>query len=513
MKRAALLLGLTALVACSLDPHYERPGPAVPPSWPRGDAYLRASEATLPAVSYRDIFRDPKLQTIIKQALANNQDLQVALGNVAAARGQYRVQRAQQLPQIGGRAGLTTGRRSSTGNTSLSGIDTGGTGTGGTGTGTGIGNGAGTGAGTGIGTTSTNGRVTTSYDANIGLSAFEVDLFGRLRSLSRAALQEYLATEAGVRATRLSLVGEVASAYLAYATDNSLLAIAVDTEKSARKTYELTDARLKGGIAPRTDVRQAETILAQARSDHAAQVTLVAQDRNALELLVGAPVDDALLPKVIEDVDKQLGELPAGLDSRILLRRPDVVQAEYVLKAANARIGAARANFFPTISLTALAGLASTALTGLFTGGAFTWSVAPSVSVPIFDGGANRGNLLYAQAQRDIAVAQYKQTVQTAFREVADALARRGTIDAQVAAQEELEAAAADTNLLETARYREGIDPFLNTLDTQRTLYTARRALVQTRLLRAENLVTLYRVLGGDQLISDPPPAKLAEQS
>lgn len=494
MKRVAILLGLTALTACSLDPRYERPAPAVAASWPRGDAYLRASEASLPAISYRDIFRDPKLLAIIEQALANNQDLQIALGNVASARGQYRVQRAQQLPQVGGSARLSTGRRSNSGSTTLNGTGT-------------LDPGNDNGTGTGTTAASSSGRVITSYDASIGLSAFEIDLFGRLRSLSRAALQEYLATEAGVRTARLTLVGEVASAYLAYATDNSLLAIAIDTEKSAQKTVELTAARLRGGIAPRTDVRQAETILAQARSDHAAQVTLVAQDRNLLELLVGAPVADTLLPKIIEDVDRQLGELPAGLDSRILLRRPDVVQAEYSLKAANARIGAARANFFPTISLTALAGFASTALTGLFSGGAFTWSVAPGVSVPIFDGGANRGNLLFAQAQRDIAVAQYKRTVQTAFREVADALARRGTIDDQIAAQEQLYRAAEDTNVLQTARYREGIDPFLNTLDTQRTLYSARRALVQTRLLRADNLVTLYRVLGGDQLISDPPPA------
>ena len=486
MRIPALLAAASLLASCSLDPHYVRPEPPVPASWPRGDAYLRATEASLPAIGYRDIFRDPKLQAIIEQALANNQDLQVALGNVASARGQYRVQRAQQFPQIGGSAGITTRRTGVTSTTNNTVIDDG--------TGTGVG------TGTGLNTTA-NGRVITSYSANIGLSAFEIDLFGRLRSLSRAALQEYLATEAGVRATRLTLVGEVASAYLTLATDRSLLAIAVDTEKSATITYNLTNARLRGGIAPRTDVRQAETILAQARSDHAAQITLVAQDRNALELLVGAPVADAMLPASIETVDRSLAELPAGLDSRILLRRPDVVQAEYALRAANARIGAARANFFPTISLTALAGLASTALSTLFTGGAFTWSVAPGVSVPIFDGGANRGNLQFAQGQRDIAVAQYKLAVQTAFREVADALARRGTIDAQVAAQVQLEEAAADTNFLQTARYREGIDPFLNTLDTQRTLYSARRSLAQTRLIRADNLVTLYRVLGGDMLL------------
>jgi multidrug efflux system outer membrane protein len=316
-----------------------------------------------------------------------------------------------------------------------------------------------------------------------------------------------------VRTARLTLVGEIASTYLTLATDRSLLAIANDTQASALKSVDLTRARLRGGVAPRTDLRQAETVLDQARADAANLITVVAQDRNALELLVGGPVSDAELPLSIESVDTLLRELPAGLDSRILLRRPDVVEAEYRLRATNARIGAARANFFPTISLTALAGLASNALSTLFTGGAFNWSVAPSVSLPLFDGGANRGNLAFANAQRELAVAQYKQTVQTAFREVADALARRGTIDRQAQAQIDLEAAARDSDFLAEARYREGIDPFLSRLDTQRTLYSARRALASARLLRADNLVTLYRVLGGDMLIEGEPPATLGTKA
>ena len=463
------LIAVTALTGCSLEPHYRRPPPAVAPSWPSGAAYDAADRTPLPVIRYTDIFRDPQLRRIIVLALANNQNVRIALGNIAAARALYRVQRAQQLPHVNGSAGASIAKvRSANGAVALGGTTTGGT--------------------------------VADYSVDAGLAAFEIDLFGRLRSLSRAALDTYLASEDAARTTRLTLVAEVATAYLTLAADHSLLAVAADTETTGRRALELTRARLKGGIAPRSDVRQAETVLDQARSDFAAQTTLVAQDRNALELLAGAPVPDEALPASIESVDGQLVALPAGVDSRILLRRPDVVEAEYTLRAANARIGAARAAFFPTITLTGVAGLASTALTSLFTGGAFSWSAGASATLPIFDGGALRGNLAYARAQADIAVAQYQLAIQTAFREVSDALARQGTIADQLAAQEDLVAAATDTNTLEFARYREGIDPFLNTLDTQRTLYTARRALATTRLTRASNLVTLYRTLGGDQL-------------
>jgi multidrug efflux system outer membrane protein len=465
----AALIAVTALAGCNLMPRYQRPAPAIPASWPAGDAYLRASEASLPKVGYRDIFRDPALQALIERAIANNQDVRLALANVAAARGLLGVQRAQQLPRIDGSAGVTVSGSDSAQSTGASGSSG-----------------------------ANSSRTSTSYDLGIGLSAFEIDLFGRLRSLSESALQDYLATEAAVRATRLSLVAEVANAYLTLATDRSLLAIAGQTVTTAARSVELTRMRLSGGIAPRTDLRQAETVLAQARSDIANLTAVVAQDRNALELLVGAPVSDADLATSIESVDGLLAELPAGLDSAILLRRPDVVQAEYRLRSASARIGAARAAFFPRISLTAVAGLASGALSSLFSAGAFAWSVQPSLVLPIFDAGTNRGNLDATVAQRDAAVAQYQKTIQTAFREVSDALARRGTIGNQFDAQAQLEAAARDNAALAEARYREGIDSFLTSLDAQRTLYTAQRSLATTRLVRAGNLVELYRALGGD---------------
>jgi multidrug efflux system outer membrane protein len=303
------------------------------------------------------------------------------------------------------------------------------------------------------------------------------------------------------RATRLTLVGEIATAYFTYAADQSLMRISRETEAVAARAVTLTNARLQGGIASRIDLRQAQTVLEQARSDLATQTTRVAQDRNALQLLVGAPIPDADLPPSIEAVDGLVRELPAGLDSAILLRRPDVVEAEFQLIGANARIGAARAAFFPRISLTGLLGLASSALTSLLTGGAFNYTAGVNASLPIFDAGATRGNLQYAQAQRQLFLARYEQAIQTAFREVSDALARRGTIGAQFAAQTRLVAAAQDNFALNEARYRAGIENFLNVLDAQRTLYTAQRSLVATRLTRATNLADLYRTLGGDQSI------------
>ena len=525
MIRRWPLLALTVLGACSLDPHYVRPAAAVPPGWPVGDAYLHAQEAALPSVDYRQVFRDPHLQAIIAAALAQNQDLAAAVANIEAARAQYRVARAALLPTVNAEGAVThssglitgsSGASSSGSGTVGSGTGTTGTtGTGGTGTGTGGTGGTGTGgtgtSGTGTSGTGSTGAITTGsgtrtvYSAELGVTAFQLDLFGKVRSLARASLQQYLGTAAAARTVRLTLVADVANAYLQYATDRSLLAVAVDTEKSAQRSVDLTQARLTGGVAPRTDLRQAQFVLYQAQVDRANETTLVAQDRNALELLAGGPVADADLPASIAAVETQIAALPAGLDSRVLLRRPDVVQAEYTLRAANARIGAARAAFFPTISLTAAAGFASTALSTLFTGGAFSYSVAPSASLPLFDGGLSRGNLAYARAERDVAVAQYQKAVQTAFREVADALARRGTIEAQAAAQLAYEQAAEDANMLEAARYKGGIDPYLNALVTERTLYSARQALAQAQLLRAQSLVTLYQTLGGDELLDTAP--------
>jgi multidrug efflux system outer membrane protein len=474
---ATALLATTMLGGCSMAPHYLRPAAPVPPSWPTGDAYLRQSEAALPSVSYRDVFRDPRLQRIIEQALLNNRDLRVAAANIESARAQYRIQRADQFPELTAAADVTVSR-SSTATSTI--------------------------------TSTTGGATRQNYSGSIGVNAFEIDLFGRVRSLTAVQLNTYFATEAGARATRLTLVGDIATAWLTYASDRSLLAIAQQTTVSAGESVKLTRARLDGGIAPRTDLRQAELVLSQAQSDEAEQRTALAQDINALQLLVGAPVDASLLPETIEQVAPTLAELPHGLSSEILLRRPDVVQAEYQLRAANAQIGAARAALFPTISLTGLAGLASSTLSSLFTGAAFNWSVAPSVNYSIFNAGAARAGVQQSQADRDAALATYEKAIQTAFRETADALARRGTIDAQQTAQVNLAAQATDNYKLSDARYRGGIDTFLNSLDAQRSLYTAQRSLIATRLVRATNLVTLYRVLGGDSTLDAQPTGPVA---
>jgi multidrug efflux system outer membrane protein len=446
----------------SLEPHYARPTPAIPASWPVGDAYLRQSEATLPAVTYQDIFRDARLQTLIGEALVNNQDLMAAAANIAAAREQYRIQRANQLPTVNANAGVTvTGDKTS--------------------------------------------DVSAQYQAGLNVPSFELDLFGRLRSLSHAELERYFATEAAARSTRLALVSDIARAWLTYAADSSLLLISRQTADNAEKSVKLTRARLEGGIAPRTDLRQAEEVLTAAQADLARQKTALAQDVNLLQLLVGTPIDAKLLPASIDQAAPTVAELPAGLDSYVLLRRPDVLQAEYELRAANAQIGAARAALFPRISLTGLLGFASSALTKLFTGGAFGWSAGADATYTIFNTGAGRANVRLTEAQRAAALAAYQKAIQTAFREVSDALARRGTMDEELSARERQQAAAADVYLLTEARYRNGIDSFLNSLDAQRSYYSAQQTLVDAKLTAASNRVDLYQTLGGDSLLEPQP--------
>ena len=462
MRKLAAILALLATGCTTLEPAYVRPDPAVPASWPAGDPYLRQSEATLPALTYQQVFQDQRLQTLIAQALVNNRDLMVAASNIAAAREQYRIQRANQFPEVNaaGSANVTT-------RDSGSGLDV-------------------------------------TYAAGVQVPSFELDLFGRVRSQSHAALNRYLATEAGARATRLTLVADIATAWLTYASDASLLRIAQDTETIGDKVVRLTRLRLEGGIAPRTDLRQAEQILAAARADLADQRTALAQDANLLQLLVGAPIDTSLLPKSIEEAAGTVATVSPGTDSYVLLRRPDVVEAEYQLRAANADIGAARAALFPRISLNTLLGFAGSSLGALFS--SFGVSGGADATYTIFNAGAGRANVRLTEAQRAAAIATYQKAIQTAFREVSDALARRGTIEDELSARQRQQAAAADVYLLTEARYKNGIDSFLNSLDAQRSYYSAQQIMVQAKLTAAQNRVDLYQSLGGDSLL-EPPPA------
>ncbi len=510
--------GLT-LAGCNLAPKYVRPELSVPAATPSGPAYAAtdAAGAIMPAdTSWEVFFTDDRLRRVIRTALENNRDLRVAVANVAQARAQYSVQRSNLFPTIAA-SGSATYQKSPfgavggglAGGTGTGGTGTGGTGTGGTGTG-GTGTGTGGTGGTGGGTGGTGSSVVSSgradiYSANVGISAWQIDLFGRVRNLTQAQQEQYFATEENRNAAQVSLIAEIATQWLTMAADQDRLKIARDTERAFGQTVKLTQDRFRIGIASELEVRQASTSYDQARSDIADATTLIAQDQNALNLLAGTTLTADMLPARLDTTSPTLENLPANLPSQVLLRRPDIASAEHQLIAANANIGAARAAFFPNISLTAAFGTISLGLSNLFGNGSQNWSVAPSVSQTLFDFGRNKGNLRYAQATRDAAVATYEKSIQTGFREVADALARRGTIGAQLQAQTSLRDNAAGAFKLSELRFRAGIDTFLNTLDSQRSLYTAQQSLLAARLTRDSNSVELYRALGGGVTTTQSP--------
>lgn len=464
----ALLAGASLLAGCNLAPDHVRPEGAIPAALPQGGIYPPAATDApdVSAIGWRDFFVDARLRDTIALGLENNRDLRIAAANVLQARAQYRVQRADQLPTV--RVGGSTT----------------------------IANAAGA-AASGGAAVGASGSTVELYSVNVGVSAFELDLFGRVRNLSRAALEQYFATEEARRAARISLIAEIASAWLTLASDKDQLALARDTLESYRQSLDLTRAQFRIGTSSELAVRQADTLYQGARNDIAALQTQIARDENALQLLVGTPLAPALLPQGLGAGAHTLSDLPANLSSAVLLRRPDVLQAEHQLIAQNANIGAARAAMFPTISLTASLGTISGALSGLFGNGSESWSAGPSASLPIFDFGRRKGNVQYAEASQKAAIATYERSLQTAFREVADALALRGTIGEQLAAQSARAESAQVAARISDARFRTGVDSFLTSLDAQRTAYAARQQLVTARLTHAGNLVELYRALGG----------------
>ncbi|HEX8556206.1 MAG TPA: efflux transporter outer membrane subunit [Sphingomonas sp.] len=484
MRYLPILVAATALSACNLAPDHVRPVGAIPATLPQGGAYpaLSPDAADVTAIAWRDFFVDPRLRSVIEAGLANNRDLRLAAANVLQARAQYRVQRTFLLPAITANGGATF-----TNNPFGFGGGAPGAGAGGVGAG-------GAGAGGAAGATSSDIEI---YQANIGTSAFEIDLFGRLRNQSRAALEQYFATEEAQRAARISLIGEIANAWLTMAADQESLQLARRTQTSFAESLRLTQAQFRIGVSSELEVRQAETNFQAARNDIATLTARIAQDQNAINLLAGTTVPTEQLPAGLGTGDATLSDLPANLSSDVLLRRPDVLQSERQLAAQAANIGAARAALFPTISLTATLGTISTALSGLFGANSDTYNVAPNVSVPIFAFGRGQANIRATRAAQQGAVATYERTLQVAFREVADALATRGTMAEQLAARTARAEAARVAARLSDARYRAGVDSFLTSLDAQRTAYAAEQDLVATRAARATNLVTLYRTLGG----------------
>lgn len=476
-KFVVLLAGATLLSGCNLAPKNIRPVGAVPESFPQGAAYpapAAGAAADMAQVGWRDFFTDPRLVSVIDTGLVNNRDLSIAAANVLQARAQYRVQRADLLPTV-----AANGNATFTNNIM--------------GAGGGSGGSTGGGAG-GAGVVSSDLEI---YTANVGISAFELDLFGRVRNLNRAAQEQFFASQEGASAARISLIAEIATAWATMAADQEQLRIARDTLKTFQETLNLTREQFRVGVASELESRQAETNFEGARNDVAALTTRIAQDQNALNLLVGTTVPAEQLPGLLGDSLLTLDALPSDLSSEVLLKRPDVLQSEHQLRAENANIGAARAAFFPKISLTGALGTIGLGLGDLFSSGSYTYNAGPAVSLPIFNAGRNRANLDYAKASQAVAVATYERTIQSAFREVADALAQRGTILDQVDAQTRRAEAARVAARLSDARYRAGVDSFLTSLDAQRTSYAAEQQLTNTRLARVSNLITLYRVLGG----------------
>lgn len=472
--KLVLLLGSAALAGCSMTPKYMRPEAPVSPSYPTAAAYGGAQSSDPGAgadISWRDFYDDPLLHALIEMALVNNRDLRVTALNVEAARAQYRIQRSELLPTIAVGAEGTAQRLPSD--------------------------------------LFYNRR---SYQVGATASAWELDLWGRVRSLSDQALESYLALDATRQASQMSLVAEVANAYLTLRADQELLRLANETFAAQERSYALTRQLAEVGNLAQLDLERAEVALRTSEADRATYTRLAAQDRNALVLLLGAPLSAELaarldaadtLPNGIMSAD-----LPAGLPSDLLTRRPDIRAAEHTLRAANANIGAARAAFFPTISLTGSAGTASASLDDLFSSGSGAWNFMPRITlpIPIFGGSALRANLDRAEVQKRIEIASYERAIQSAFREVADGLAGKGALDAQIRSETQRVDASRNAYALAEQRFKAGEDDNLALLDAQRTLYGSQQALVRSKLVQLSNLINLYKALGGGWTEFAVPP-------
>lgn len=494
MRNHSLIAVAVALFAagCSFEPKYERPAAPVAATFPASGVYATQPK-TSPETSahgqaaadigWREFFADARLQRIIDIALANNRDLRVSVLNVEASRAQYRITRAQLFPTLDATAGKTVSRSPK----ALSFF---------------------------------NRTITEEYSAALNTS-WEIDFWGRIRSLTDQALELYLATAEARKAFEISLVSQVATQYLQMLAFDDLLQVTENTLKTAQASYDITKLQFDNGTGTELALRQAQSVVEQAQANLQAQARSRAQAENALVLLVGAPLPDDLPPGRPLDDQGLLTDIPAGLPSDLLTRRPDIMQAEASLRAANANIGAARAAFFPKISLTGSFGTASLTLGGLFKPGSAAWSFTPQMTLPIFEGGANLANLDLAHVQKNIQIAQYQKVIQAAFREVADDLAARSTYDEQIAALERNTFAEQRTLDLSQLRYTSGVDSYLQVLTAQTNLYLAQTSLIGARVARLASLVDLYLALGGGWLAhtgdtprpADAPPGYGATQA
>lgn len=460
MKKTLLSVALAAtLTGCSMIPDFQRPESPVADSWPQGAAYSASTSEQTPDLGWSQFFQDPALRELIAVALENNRDLRVAALNVDATRALYRIQRSDLFPSISADGGGTRSRTPASLNP-LGEAD-----------------------------------ISSQYSATLGIG-WELDLFGRLGSLREQALEEYLATEAAQRSVQISLIAAVANTYLTWQADQALLEITRGTLETYDESLALTQRSYDVGVASSLELTQARTAVETARSSLARYTRLVAQDRNALAQLLG----QRLPFEGVDPIDLQrsyLTDLPVGLPSELLVNRPDIVEAERRLRAANANIGAARAAFFPSISLTGAAGTASSDLDGLFGSGSDYWSFSPSISLPIFNAGRLSANLEYAEIIRDARVAEYERSIQEAFRDVSDGLAARDTYVQQVQAQSDLVEASESYFQIAERRYRTGVDSYLTLLDAQRQLFTAQQQLIGDRLSQLVSEVELFKALGG----------------
>lgn len=474
-RRTAILIiaiAIAGLAGCSMAPRYSRPEAPVSTAWPTGPAYKDVTEEsadkTATDIPWQEFFVNPQLQQLIGLALANNRDLRVAALNIEKSRAQFRIQRSDLFPKVD--AGTSANYQRLAEDFSGTGLP----------------------------------MDLHQYTVGLGVSSYELDLFGRVQNLNDQALQQFFATGEARRSVQISLVAEVAANYLRLAADREQLKLAKNTLASQQTSYQLIRRRHELGMSSALDLHQAQITVDSARVDIARFTTFVAQDENGLNLVVGSQVPNDFLPDELSDTLTAVKDLQPGLPSDVLLGRPDILQAEALLKGANANIGAVRAAFFPRITLVSSVGFGSDDLSGLFKDGSSVWKFAPQISLPIFNAGSNQANLEAAEVDRDIAVAQYEKAIQTAFREVADALAQRGTINDQVAAQQSLTDATGESYRLSQARYEKGSDSYLNVLDSQRSLYGSQQNLISVRLARLTNLVTLYKVLGGGSEQNNP---------